>query len=72
MELACPELIEFLNMPFSDLEPVNCKINKLRAMSNDEREQTLMSMSFADQLKLARTHKVCTEILNKSHCIIAD
>ena len=41
-------------------------------MSNDEREQTLMSMSFADQLKLARTHKVCTEILNKSHCIIAD
>ena len=28
MELACPELIEFLNMPFSDLEPVNCKINK--------------------------------------------
>lgn len=72
MVLICPELAEFLNMPYSDLEPANCMINKLRALSNEERDLTLMSMSFAEQLKLARTHKVCTEILNKSCCILND
>ncbi len=72
MELTCCELMEYLNMPPSDLEPANCMVNKLRAMSNKERGNVLMSMSYTDQLKLARTHKICTEVLNKSCCILAD
>lgn len=72
MELVCPELMEYINMPSSDLEPTNCMVNKLRVMDELEREQVLMKMSYAEQLKLARTHKVCTEILNKSCCLLTD
>lgn len=70
MELVCSELMEYLNLPPSDLEPANCMVNKLRMMNGDEREHALMAMSYAEQLKLARTHKVCTEILNKSCCLL--
>lgn len=68
----CPELLEYLIMPPSDLEPASCEINILRSMSIEDRERKLSSMSLSEQLKLARTHKVCTSVLNKSRCLFAE
>jgi len=70
-DLICHELLIYINMPYSDLEPANCEVNKLRAMSSEERETELLKMTFAEQLKLARTHKVCTEVLNKQCCLLS-
>ncbi len=67
----CPELLEYILMPVSDLEPANCEINILRSMSEEDLQYKLNSMSFSEQLKLARTHKVCT-CLNKSKCLFAE
>lgn len=67
----CPELLEYILMPPSDLEPASCEINILRKMPQDELQHKLNSMSFSEQLKLARTHKVCT-CLNKSKCLFAE
>jgi hypothetical protein len=68
----CPELLEYILMPPSDMEPASCEINILRNMSDDDRQSKLNSMSFSEQLKLARNHKVCTTILNKCKCLLSE
>lgn len=70
MIAVCTELIDLLNMPPSDMEPGECYINKLRRMSTEEREKQLSALNFIEQLKIARTHKVCL-MLNRNHsCIL--
>ena len=70
MTPVCPELNELLFSPASDIEPANCFINKLRAMDTEERDQKLSKLNFTEQLKIARTHKICV-MLNHSHnCIL--
>lgn len=72
MAPVCPELSELLFEPVSDGAPINCFINKLRAMDAEEREKELLKLTFVEQLKIARTHKVCL-MLNHSHkCIFDD
>jgi len=59
-------------MPPSDVEPPDCVINKLRIMGDDERKNKISKMTFIEQLKLARIHKICTLIRCKKRCILAD
>jgi hypothetical protein len=72
MAFICPELNDLIFLPPSDLEPDDCFVNKLRRMETEEREQKLASLNFVEQLKIARTHKVCI-MLNHTHkCIFND
>ena len=68
----CPELTELLIIPPSDTEPVDCYINKLRRMNADDREKEISTMNYIEQLKLARTHKVCLMLNQGSNCILKD
>jgi hypothetical protein len=72
MTPVCPELNELLFAPVSDLEPANCFINKLRAMNSEEREQQLSKYNFVEQLKIARTHKICVMLNQPHNCILND
>jgi len=72
MEPVCIELNELILAPVSDLEPANCFINKLRSMDSEEREQKLSTLNFVEQLKIARTHKVCLMLNRTQSCILND
>lgn len=68
----CTELNELLMTPPSDTEPGGCFINKLRAMDQEERLKELSALNYMDQLKLARTHKVCLMLNHKKICLLKD
>lgn len=70
MTAVCPELNDLLMTPPSDTEPGGCFINRLRAMNKEERIKELSALNYIDQLKLARTHKVCLMLNHKQLCLL--
>lgn len=70
MTALCPELTELICMPPSDSEPGECFINKLRRMDSEEREKQLSALNFIEQLKIARTHKICLMLNHNHSCIL--